>query len=124
MIYRLSIGVFHSVNRRKIMKVIIDRNLCDTSLTFCQRCSAAFFRNPEGVDRLCIRDIIEDGKETLTLEMYTDGRVVELELSEGDRELASVEGWEALADFDPALFRTGAMERWRKLRTLETTHAT
>ena len=104
------------------MKVIIDRNLCNSSLTFCQRCSAAFFRDPEGTDRLCILDIIEDGKDTLTLEMYTDGRVIELELTEEDRELASVEGWEALADFDPALFRSGAMARWRKIRTMETTH--
>jgi hypothetical protein len=105
------------------MKVIIDRNLCDSSLTFCQRCSAAFFRDPEGTDRLCILDIIEDGKDTLTLEMYTDGRIIEIELSEEDRELASVEGWEALADFDPALFRTGAMDRWREIRLMETTHS-
>ena len=105
------------------MKVIIDRNLCNSSLTFCERCSAAFFRNPEGTDRLCILDIIEDGKETLTVEMYTDGRVIELELTEEDRELASVEGWEALADFDPALFRTGANARWRQIRMMETSHS-
>jgi hypothetical protein len=104
------------------MKVIIDRNLCDNSLTFCQRCSAAFFRDPEGTDRLCIMDIIEDGKDTLSLEMYTDGRVLEIELTEEERELASVEGWEALADFDPALFRTGAEERWREIRLLDAAH--
>jgi hypothetical protein len=50
--------------------------------------------------------------------MKTDGRVLELELTEHERELASVEGWEALADFDPALFRTGALERWRELQRL------
>ena len=100
------------------MKVIIDRDLCDASLPFCSRCSAAFIRFPEGSDRMCIRDIIDDGKETLTIVMYTDDRVLEMELSEEDRELASVEGWEALADFDPALFRTGAIERWRELRQL------
>ena len=50
--------------------------------------------------------------------MHTDDRVLEMELSEEDRELASVEGWEALADFDPALFRTGAIDRWRELRQL------
>ncbi|UCG23439.1 MAG: hypothetical protein JSW55_14995 [Chloroflexota bacterium] len=100
------------------MKVIIDRDLCDASLPFCARCSAAFIRYPEGSDRLCIRDIIEDGKETLTIEMHTDARVLEIELSEEQRELASVEGWEALADFDPALFRAGAIDRWRELRQL------
>lgn len=101
------------------MKVIIDRGLCDSSLSFCQRCSGAFFRFPEGSDRLCILDIIEDGDELLTLEMRTDGRVLKLQLSEEERDLASVEGWEALADFDPALFRSGANERWRSLRALE-----
>jgi len=102
------------------MKVIIDRDLCNTSLPYCQRCSAAFFRFPEGTDRLCIRDIIDDGKEMLTLELASDGRVLEIELTDEEREIASIEGWESLADFDPALFRTGANDRWRELRLLPT----
>ena len=105
------------------MKVLIDRDLCDANLAFCQRCSAAFIRNPEGTDRLCIRDIVEDGEETLTLTMLTDGRVLEIELTEEEREIASVEGWEELTDFDPALFRSGAMERWRILRQLPAEHS-
>jgi hypothetical protein len=104
------------------MRVVIDRNLCNTSLPFCQRCSAAFFRYPEGTDRLCIMDVIDDGKESLTLEMNTDGRVLEIELSDEDLEVASIEGWEALADFDPALFRSGANQRWRELRMLPASH--
>jgi len=101
------------------MKVIIDRGLCDTNLGYCQRCSAALFRHPQGYDRPCIMDILEDGKETLTVEMRTDSRVLEIELTDEERNLAAVEGWEALADFDPALFRTGALERWRHIRQLE-----
>lgn len=104
------------------MKVIIDRDLCNSSLPFCQRCSAAFFRYPEGTDRLCIMDIIDDGKNTLTLEMNTDGRIIEVELTDDDLEMASIEGWEALADFDPALFRTGANARWAKIRLLPVAH--
>ena len=100
------------------MRVVIDRDLCDASLPFCQRCSAAFIRYPEGSDRLCVRDIIDDGSELLTIEMHTDGRILQLELTDEARDLASVEGWEALADFDPALFRTGALERWHQLRAL------
>ena len=102
------------------MKVLIDRDLCDASLPFCQRCSAALIRNPEGTDRLCIREVIDDGQDTLTLKMLTDGHVLELKLTDEQRELASVEGWEVLADFDPALFRNGAMERWHKLSMLPT----
>jgi len=100
------------------MRVVIDRDLCDANLAFCQRCSAAFIRYPEGVDRQCIREIVDDGSDLLTIEMKTDGRQIVIELSDEERELASVEGWEALADFDPALFRTGAMERWHHLSTL------
>lgn len=104
------------------MKVVIDRDLCDASLPFCQRCSAAFIRYPEGSDRPCIRDIEEDGKETLTIVIYSDNRTLEVELTEEEQQLASVEGWEALADFDPALFRTGALERWRKIREIPADH--
>lgn len=104
------------------MKVVIDRDLCDASLPFCQRCSAAFIRYPEGTDRLCIREVIDDGKETLTLRMLTDGRELTVELTDEQREIASVEGWEALADFDPALFRSGALERWREIRQLPAEH--
>ena len=104
------------------MRVVIDRDLCDASLPFCQRCSAAFIRYPQGVDRHCIRDIIDDGHDKLTIEMKTDGRRLVIELSDEERDLAAVEGWEALADFDPALFRTGAMQRWRELSRLPVTN--
>lgn len=100
------------------MRVVIDRDLCDASLPFCQRCSAAFIRYPEGADRHCIRDIIDDGSDLLTIQMKTDGREFVIELTDEERDIASVEGWDALADFDPALFRTGAMERWHQLRTM------
>lgn len=100
------------------MRVVIDRDLCDASLPFCQRCSAAFIRYPEGSDRQCIREIIDDGSDLLTIEMRTDGRILQIELTDEEREIAAVEGWEALANFDPALFRAGAMERWHRLRDL------
>jgi hypothetical protein len=105
------------------MKVVIDRDLCDASLPFCARCSAAFIRYPEGSDRMCIMDVIDDGRDTLTLELHTENRRLEVALTDEERELASVEGWEALADFDPALFRTGAMERWREIRELPAEHS-
>lgn len=104
------------------MKVVIDRGLCDTTLAYCQRCSAALIRHPEGYDRPCICDIIDDGKERLTIEMNTDGRTLEVELTDEEREIASVEGWEVLVDFDPALFRAGALERWREISLLDSAH--
>jgi hypothetical protein len=100
------------------MKVIIDRDLCNATLPFCQRCSAALIRFPESHDRPCIRNIVYDGRELLSLELRTDGRVLQIELTEELRELAGVEGWEALVNFAPALFSTGAQKRWRALRRL------
>lgn len=105
------------------MKVLIDRDLCNASLPFCQRCSAAFIRNPEGTDRHCIREIIDDGRDILTLKMLTDGRVLEIELTDEERELASVEGWEVLANFDPALLRSGGARHWRAIQKLPAAHA-
>jgi hypothetical protein len=67
---------------------------------------------------MCIREVVDDGRGVLTIEVKSDGRVFEVELTDEERELASVEGWEVLADFDPALFRTGAMERWHQLASL------
>lgn len=104
------------------MRVVIDRDLCDANLAFCQRCSAAFIRYPEGTDRQCICDVVDDGSDLLTIEMKTDGRQLVIELTDEERELASVEGWEALADFDPALFRSGAMDRWHEIRALPAAH--
>ena len=77
---------------------------------------------PGGTDRFCIADVIDDGKELLTIQLLTDGRELQIELTEEQRELASIEGWEALADFDPALFREGALERWRMIRDLPAEH--
>jgi uncharacterized protein YjhX (UPF0386 family) len=74
------------------------------------------------VDRLCILEVEDDGKETLTLHMLTDGRELEIVLTDEQREIASVEGWEALADFDPALFRSGANKRWHEIRMLPAEH--
>ncbi|MCP4359561.1 MAG: hypothetical protein GY796_16245 [Chloroflexi bacterium] len=105
------------------MKIVIDRRLCDTTLTYCQRCSAALIRHPEGYDRMCILDVVNDDSDLLTIEMFTDGRRLEIQLTEEEQELAAVEGWEALADFDPALFRSGAMERWQIIGRLPAQHS-
>ncbi len=104
------------------MKVILDRGLCNATLEFCQRCSAALIRNPEGVGRPCIMDVVDDGSDLLTIEMLTDGRTIEIELSDEDQDLASIEGWEVLADFDPALFRSGAMKHWHEIRQKPAAH--
>ena len=63
-----------------------------------------------------IVDIIDDGdEELLRFELRTDGRVLEFELTDELQEGLGTEGWEFLADFEPALFRHGAADRWREI---------
>lgn len=106
------------------MIIHMNRGLCDAALPFCARCSAAFFRRPEGTDRPCITRVIDDGRDDiLHFVVTTDHRTLEFDLTKDLQEGLSSEGWEFLADFDPALFRTGAAARWRQLAQLPAEHA-
>lgn len=107
------------------MIIVMDRSYCDATLPFCARCSAAFFQKPMGTDRLCITDVIDDGNDdVLEFVINTDNRVLEFELTDELQEALALEGWEFLADFDPALTRRGAPERWREIAKLSTAHET
>ena len=106
------------------MKIYMDRDYCDASLPFCARCSAAFFRKPLGTDRPCVTRIVDDGNDqVLHFIVATDNRTLEFDLTKDVQEGLAIEGWEFLADFDPALFRHGAAERWRQLDQIPIVHA-
>jgi hypothetical protein len=97
--------------------------MCDASLPFCARCSAAFFRKPTGTDRPCVTRIVDDGNEdVLHFVVNTDDRTMEFDLTKDLQAGLALEGWEFLADFEPALFRRGAAERWRRLAELPADH--
>lgn len=105
------------------MRIVMDRGYCDATLTFCARCSAAFFQKPMGTDRPCVVDVIDDGNDDmLHFEVRTEGRVLEFDLTKDLQEGLALEGWEFLADFEPALFRHGAADRWRELNKLPAIH--
>ncbi len=105
------------------MKIILDRGYCNAALSFCARCSAAFFRHPMGTDRPCIVAVIDDGDEDrLQFEVRTDGRTLAFELTPELQTGLALEGWEFLADFDPGFFRAGAAARWRALAKLPAGH--
>lgn len=107
------------------MIIYMNRGLCDASLSFCARCSAGFFRKPMGTDRPCISRIFDDGNDNmLHFVVTTDNRTLEFDLTKDLQEGLSMEGWEFLADFEPALFRHGAAERWRQLGHLPAAHET
>jgi hypothetical protein len=105
------------------MKIILDRHYCDAALSFCARCSAAFFRHPFGTDRPCVVAVIDDGRDDmLHFEVRTDGRILEFDLTKELQEGLALEGWEFLADFDPGFFRHGAADRWRALERMSASH--
>ncbi len=89
------------------MKVTIDRNICGASLNACEHCFSFFVQNPEGVDRYCIIDQVDDGTDKLTLTLLTDGQERTLVLDDKDRELVATEGWSSLIDFVPKFYPAG-----------------
>ncbi len=105
------------------MKIVMNRGFCDADLSFCSRCSAAFFRKPMGTDRPCIVEIAdEEDDETIEFVLLTDGRKLSFTLTDELQEGLALEGWEFLADFDPALLRRGAAKRWKELANLDAEH--
>ncbi len=87
------------------MKVTIDRNLCDHVLSECEQCFARFVRNPEGEDRPCISEYVEDGDPTLVLTVRYDGHEEVLLVPPEERELVASTGWSQFVSVPPSFFR-------------------
>jgi len=86
------------------MKVTIDRNLCDHVLSECEQCFARFVRNPEGEDRLCITEYVEDGDPTLVLTLRYDGEQEVLVIPPEERELVASVGWSKYVKGTPSFY--------------------
>jgi hypothetical protein len=101
------------------MKIVMDRNYCDAFRSFCARCSAAFVRKPDGTDRPCVIDIIDDGNdEVLKFELRGNGQTLKVVLTDEAQQGLAREGWEFLAELHPSYLRAGAAERWRQLAVM------
>ncbi len=87
------------------MKVTIDRSLCDHVLPECERCFARFVQNPEGADKPCITDYVEDGDPVLTLTLRYDGLEEVLVLSPEKRDAVAAEGWSSFVKVPPRFYR-------------------
>ena len=99
------------------MKIIMHRGFCDAGLSFCARCSATFFQKPQGTDRPCIVKVLDTGQEdVLEIVVCTDQHNLRFELTPELQEGLVLEGWEYLANFEPAFIRRGAAKRWRGLK--------
>jgi hypothetical protein len=87
------------------MKVLIDRNICGAALNACEHCFSIFAQHPQGVDRYCILEQADDGSDTLTLTIRSDGQEQTVSLNDEQRQLVATEGWSSVVNFVPAFYR-------------------
>ena len=87
------------------MKVTIDRGLCTHALSECERCFARFVSNPEGVDRSCITEYVEDSDPILTLTLKYDGVEEILHLTPEQRQVVANEGWSQFVKVRPRFYK-------------------
>ena len=93
------------------MKVWIDRDKCDSSLSACLSCFGQFVRTG-APDRGCIVDFEEDGSEDLTVYMFSDGQEREpIFIPKEDRELVAYEGWDKFVNFEPRFRKNEGSEQ-------------
>src|SRR5664279_1552557 len=87
------------------MRVKINRNVCSTQLAICERCLGRFLEYPLGYERRCFEELVDDGKEDLTLEIHTGDHDLVLVLNEEQRKLMAGEGWATFVDFAVPMYR-------------------
>lgn len=98
------------------MIIVMNHDRGDAHPLFRTRCSANPFQKQVNSDRPCVQRIIDDGDDdTLGFVLMVEGRTLRFRLTDETIEGLRLEGWEFLADFDPALVRRGAAEQWRQI---------
>jgi hypothetical protein len=92
------------------MKVWIDRDKCEASLSACLSCFGQFVRT--GVpDRGCILNFEEDSSEDLIVYMHSEGVDREpIFIPAKDRELVAYEGWTEFVNWEPAFRKNEGSE--------------
>ena len=87
------------------MRVTLDRRLCTGSLSFCERCFGIFVTTPQGTERACVTEMIDDGTELMTLRIISAEGEDTLTLAPADAEAVALEGWPKYVNFEPDFYR-------------------
>lgn len=82
------------------MKVWIDRNSCSSNLSACESCFGQLVRTG-APDRGCILKYKDDGSETLTIFLHSEGHDEMIVIPPEMRELVAYDGWSQYVSFDP-----------------------
>ena len=86
------------------MKVWLNRDTCSSNLAACENCFGQFLRT--GVpDRACMVAWRDDGKESITVHMRSEGESHMLVIPADKRELVAYEGWPKFVDFEPSFLK-------------------
>jgi len=87
------------------MYVKINRNICPAQLAFCERCLGRFLQYPMGYERRCFEELVDDGRDDLTIDLTSGDHHVVLTLNEEQRKLAAGDGWAYFVDFAVPMYR-------------------
>jgi hypothetical protein len=87
------------------MRVKINRDVCPAQLAFCERCLGKFLMYPMDYERRCFEELVDDGRDILTIDLHTGCHDVVLELDEEQRQLMAGEGWPYFVDFAVPMYR-------------------
>ncbi|MCI0527261.1 MAG: hypothetical protein L0Y56_07440 [Nitrospira sp.] len=96
------------------MKIWLDRDKCESSLSACLSCFGQLVRT--GVpDRACILDYEDDGSETMIVFMRSEGQDREpMIIPKEMREMVAYEGWDKFVSFEPEFRKNEGSERIKK----------
>jgi hypothetical protein len=96
------------------MKVWIDRDTCESNLSACLSCFGQMVRT--GVpDRGCIVKYEDDGSETLTVFLHSEGQDWEpLIIPQEMRDMVAYEGWDKFVSFEPDFRHNEGVDREKK----------
>jgi hypothetical protein len=94
-----------------VMRVKINRDLCQAHLAFCERCLGQFLKYPMGYERHCFTELEDDHSDLLTIELHSAGHDVVLVLDEEQRRLIAGEGWAHFVDFPVSMYRDQQPEK-------------
>lgn len=75
------------------MYVKLNRDTCGHEIATCERCLGKFLRDPMGYERQCFEEIVDNGDEDLTMDIYSGGNHYHLVLNEEQRLMLAGEGW-------------------------------
>jgi hypothetical protein len=88
-----------------VMRVKVNRDLCQKGLALCERCLGQFLKYPMGYERICFTELEDDGSDLLTIELHSGNNDTVLVLDEEQRQLLAGEGWANFVEFGVPMYR-------------------